>query len=140
MTIPVAHPHQPLEVQAHLRHHRRVLSRPIHAIPPRRTAHLHATQLPPQRHVELAQPLVTPLHARAHHRCGETLLEHPDGVPHETEIYEAQLEDVVAEVALEDDGAGPGGDDGGAGGEVGGAGEVVEGEADEVGDVLLGWG
>ena len=117
-----------------------MLPRPIHAIPPRRTAHLHATQLPPQRHVELAQPLVAPLDARAHHRGGETLLEHPDGVPHEAEVDEAELEDVVAEVAFEDDGAGPDGDDDGARGEVGGAGEVVEGEADQVGDVLLGRG
>ena len=101
---------------------------------------MHTTQLPPQRHVELAQPLVAPFHARAHHRGGETLLEHPDGVPHEAEVDEAELEDVVAEVALEDDGASPGGDDGSAGGEVGGAGEDVEGEADQVGDVLLGWG
>lgn len=117
-----------------------MLPRPIHAIPPRRTAPLHATQLPPQRHVELAQPLVAPLDAGAHHRGGEALLEHADGVPHEAEVDEAELEDVVAEVALEDDGAGPGGDDGGAGGQVGGPREVVEAEPDQVGDVLLGWG
>lgn len=65
------------------------------------------------------------------------MLVDPDGVADEGEVDEGELEDVVAQVAFEEDFAGLRVDCGGAGGEVGGAGEGVEGEADEVGDVCF---
>ncbi len=107
---PPRNPHQPHKIQPHLPHHPRMLLRSAQTIVPGFATHAHTPQLPSQSRIEFIQPLFRPFNTRAHRCWGETLLECADGVADEGEVDVGELEDVVAEVAFEENGAGSEGD------------------------------
>lgn len=82
--------------------------------------------------------LLRPFHASAHHEWREALLVNADCIPHEGEVYEGYLKNIIPQVAFEDTLTGSFGDRFRSGNEEGFSRSVVKPQTDKPCNVRFG--